>query len=104
MKLEIRLLVIKNETGNKSQFKPNQTSASVGSHSDQLVELTTNPALLKDDRTKNECCLAMGNESPLPHTSSRNTTIVKFEKLPSPAVNAQIKHKTTKFNIVFTFF
>ena len=49
--LEIRLSLIENEPETRSQLRPNQTRDWVGSHSD-LVELATNPALLKDDWTK----------------------------------------------------
>ena len=47
----------------------------MGFHSD-LAELATNPTLLKDDCTNNEFSLAIGSESPFPHPSSRNTTIL----------------------------
>ena len=75
IKLEIRLSVIEIEPETRFQFKPRHTSNWVGFHSD-LVELATKPALLNDVCTNNECPLALCNESPLPHPSSRNTTIL----------------------------
>ena len=72
---QIRLSVIEIVPVTKSQFKPNQKSTRVWFHSD-LAELATNPALFKDDCTNNEFSLAIGSESPFPHPSSRNTTVL----------------------------